>query len=852
MKNVLKKKSKNNSTRNTHVLIFVLLSLFCNSFFCNLFLLISFCTPGNRHILSKHTQWIVPLIRCVDWNDKRCAVEAEQMVGRMVQNGKEKDEQEKETTKNDNETINVDNHMYHYHRSAAVDHGGLSCGFVGCRTTMCSRTCQGWRIQSSTTPGTTEENKSNLPTKTYQTMEVEDALKLLSCSSSNISRIQKQWNMKLRNIKHHLNEIDRWLMIVNEEDAVREMLQTSKGVSMSGSSKIRTTRRSRAPLRLRTRAWGIELGQYLERKSMETRKRYNALLQKGPTKRNNKKRNNKNRTKNMNTNNKQNSNETNMNEKDEDWNDLGYGQKEDDDEDDSNGTFMSKTCRQHVVNVLRSLYFNEDNTGIGCVDGIDGIDETPRSTRAFCYIPNLIYCLRFAPHDVNLSPLASLIIDICVYNNQYLSNQVYWCLNVAASHDPATKDILAALGGCNSIAGRTWQTLEECYQSLLHDVNFRIVQKLGGSVQQITRGDAIRRAQRMVDVLLQFSRHASEAERGTKRKNDQSNDSLAHLTSHLSASTTNNLSASKIQGFHLAHELQKRLLRSGVFLKPTIDLDSASKNQKDTNNNNIINNNNNSNKTMKKEVDVVTGSNLNIISTSNPIECVDTTARIRILSSATMPMVVTFKHQSTTTTPTSTSTSSTSTSTSLSTDNSKMLIKSEDVRTDLIMLNCIRTMDLILKRELLEDLNLLSYNVLPTSPDTGIVEFVQNALTIEEIQRKYGSYIKYFEAMSRKEFKRNPTRLYSNILQEMRIRFMKSLAGYSVATFLLGVGDRHTKNMMVTENGTYFHIDFGYVLGEDPKPLQPPVRVTPMEEAALGGTIGSNLYDQFITLVSFF
>jgi len=65
-----------------------------------------------------------------------------------------------------------------------------------------------------------------------------------------------------------------------------------------------------------------------------------------------------------------------------------------------------------------------------------------------------------------------------------------------------------------------------------------------------------------------------------------------------------------------------------------------------------------------------------------------------------------------------------------------MLVKSEDVRTDLLMLNCVRTMDIILIRELGEDLGLLTYNVLPTSPNTGIVEFVQHALTIEEIQQK--------------------------------------------------------------------------------------------------------------------
>ena len=66
-----------------------------------------------------------------------------------------------------------------------------------------------------------------------------------------------------------------------------------------------------------------------------------------------------------------------------------------------------------------------------------------------------------------------------------------------------------------------------------------------------------------------------------------------------------------------------------------------------------------------------------------------------------------------------------------------MLIKSEDVRTDLLMLNCVKMMNHIVKQELQEDLNLLTYNVLPTGPSTGIVEFVQHASTIAEIETKY-------------------------------------------------------------------------------------------------------------------
>ena len=73
--------------------------------------------------------------------------------------------------------------------------------------------------------------------------------------------------------------------------------------------------------------------------------------------------------------------------------------------------------------------------------------------------------------------------------------------------------------------------------------------------------------------------------------------------------------------------------------------------------------------------------------------------------------------------------------------------------------------------------------------------------------------------------------------QEVMDTYIKSCAGYCVITYLLGVGDRHLDNLMLCRDGRLFHIDFGFILGRDPKPYPPPFKLSKdMVEVCYPGT----------------
>ena len=139
----------------------------------------------------------------------------------------------------------------------------------------------------------------------------------------------------------------------------------------------------------------------------------------------------------------------------------------------------------------------------------------------------------------------------------------------------------------------------------------------------------------------------------------------------------------------------------------------------------------------------------------------------------------------------------------------EMMYKKDDLRQEKIIMDVIQLMDIILKREENLDLCITTYNILPINNKEGFIEMISSSKTLYQLQKDSFTIQNFIN-------ENNP----DTTVREWKTRFVNSCVAHCIISYLLGIGDRHLENMMITNKGCLFHIDYGYILRSDPNCLR--------------------------------
>ncbi|KAG2218298.1 hypothetical protein INT45_000980, partial [Circinella minor] len=111
------------------------------------------------------------------------------------------------------------------------------------------------------------------------------------------------------------------------------------------------------------------------------------------------------------------------------------------------------------------------------------------------------------------------------------------------------------------------------------------------------------------------------------------------------------------------------------------------------------------------------------------------------------------------------------------------------------------------------------FRVLVTSDTSGLIETIRNTISIHSIKkdaytRGWNPKGAVFTLNDYYEKHFGPPD--SDKFIKAQDAFMRSLAGYSIACYILQVKDRHNGNILIDNEGHLIHIDFGFLLSNSP------------------------------------
>ncbi len=139
------------------------------------------------------------------------------------------------------------------------------------------------------------------------------------------------------------------------------------------------------------------------------------------------------------------------------------------------------------------------------------------------------------------------------------------------------------------------------------------------------------------------------------------------------------------------------------------------------------------------------------------------------------------------------------------------------------------------------DVYVYPYRVTATAPGCGVIDVLPNSISRDMLGREaVNGLYDYFVSKYGTE--------NSISFQEARNNFVKSMAGYSVISYLLQFKDRHNGNIMIDDAGHILHIDFGFCFDIAPGGVRferAPFKLTSEMVAVMGGSTSSQSYKWF-------